>query len=69
MNASKVRKMKVIRNINLSDTLRALGLGEFVMISHRDVRDPNYLRSLAVRLPGKYTVNKMTEGFKVTRLG
>ena len=60
--------MKVIRNIQLSDTFRAIPLGEYVIISSRDVKDPSYLRTLACRLPGKYSVNKTDEGFKVTRL-
>jgi hypothetical protein len=62
--------MKVIRNINFSDTLRAIPIGEFVIIPGHEVKDPNYLRSLSVRLPGKYTVNKIDGGasYKVTRL-
>ena len=63
--------MKIIRNINFTETLRTLEVGEFVVFPYKDIpgRDIAYLRSLCVRMPGKYSSNQVEEGLKVTRLG
>ncbi len=68
---AKVEKMKIIRNINFTETLRTLEVGEFVVFPYKDIpnKDISYLRSLCVRMPGKYSSNKVEEGLKVTRLG
>ena len=60
--------MKIIRNINFSETLRTLEVGEFVVFAYKDINDISYLRNLCVRIPGKFTANKMEEGMKITRL-
>ena len=60
--------MRIIRNINFTDTLRTLEIGEFVVFPYKDVPDVSYLRSLCVRMPGKFRANKVESGMKVTRI-
>lgn len=61
--------MEIIKHTkpNFRATIKALEVGDDVTFPTRHADEP-YIRVLAVRLEGKFTVNKTTAGIKVTRI-
>ena len=57
------------RRPNYLATIKALPMGDEVIFPwSRNMMEPAQIRTICAKLPGTYTVNKITDGMKVTRI-